>query len=216
MFYIDHILKDGRLAVADTDDGVIDIVSQDEYNSYINQGIKIYYWNEAKGYITSSLNRNCNYRFYRKLQRNCDEAELKEYLNKYSIYHIAQKLNEFNTSLDLNKLCRLFDYSQTQGYYILALGLTDDMTLFCIIDEEYNMSCKVINGSWHFEKFPSCSGDYIAGLINRFIANSSSIDCDETYLMLYSQDLTIICLISHYTLTDTPIYIYNPERKVIK
>lgn len=215
MFFVDHVLKDGRLAVADTDDGIIDIISNEEFKEYSKRGIKINYWDEAKSQITSSLNRNCNYKLYRKLQRNCDESELKEYLDKYSIYHIAQKLNEFNTELDLNKMCRLFDYSQTQGYFILVLGLVDDMVMLAIIDEEYNMACTILRGSWHFEKYPSCNGSFLARMINKVGLSYPSLNLDEPYITMYSSDLSVICFISHYTLCNNPIYLNNPERKII-
>ena len=215
MFFVDHVLKDGRIAVADTDDGVIDIITKEEYNSYATQGIKICFWNEAKGYITGSLNRNCNYRLFRKLQRNCDERDIKEYLDTYSIYSISQKLNEFNTSLDLNKMCRVLDYSQSQGYYILILGLSDDLTMLAIITDEYNMACTVVKGTWHLEKYPSCNGTFLARMINSVGLSYPSLNLDEPYITMYSKDLTRICFISHFALTGQPIYLENPEKKII-
>ena len=215
MFFVDHKLKDGRLAVADTDDGVIDIVTMREYNDYLSQGIRICFWEEAKGYITGSMNRNCNYKLFRKLQRDCDERSIKEYLEMYSIYSISQKLNEYNTSLDLDRLCRVFDYEQTQGYFILALALTDNMTLLAILDDDYNMACTVINGVWHFEMYPSCSGSFLARLINKAGLGYPSHQLDEPYIIMYSQDLQIICLVSHYSITGSPIYLKNPERKIL-
>lgn len=61
MFYIDHYCEDGRIAVADSDDGAIDLITKKELQDYINQGIQILTWQDAKGFVTARMNHNCNY-----------------------------------------------------------------------------------------------------------------------------------------------------------
>lgn len=218
MFYIDHMdFKNEKYAVADSDDGVIDLISLQEFNEYGRQGIKINTWDEATSLITGRMVRNCNYHLWKKLQRGCSSDELSEYLRKYSVYNISEILNKYADCLDLNTPCKIFDYSQTSNYFIFTIYLMSGNLLAVRVDSDYDVVVCYINGNWHYEKYPSCSGNMLARLFNKFDLNTSGIIADEPYLLLYSSDNSRLLLFRHYDFSiNNALLVVNREKFVLE
>lgn len=168
MFYIDHYCEDGRIAVADSDDGAIDLITKKELQDYINQGIQILTWQDAKGFVTARMNHNCNYYLWRKLNRNCSEDELMEYFQKYSNYTVVHNTQQF--VVDYNARCRIFKYSEVSNYFIVVLFLKGGFPLIMRINDEYECIAQVIQTPCIFKSYPSCSG---------FLTNSQELSATE-------------------------------------
>lgn len=214
MFYIDHIDTVNKLyAVADSDDGAIDLITEDEYKEYVKQGIKINNWNEAKTMITESMNRNCNYHLWRKLSRNCSNRELAEYLGKYSVYTISQKLNEFSLTLDLSYCCKIFDYSQTNGYYFIALGLSNKSLLLLEINSEYRTIALITPVICHFEQYPSIAGNFISRLLKKQGVDTDGIIPDEAYAVLYIDGTNEVLLVNQYRMGFSECFVTKKLNK---
>ena len=214
MFYIDHIDTVNKLyAVADSDDGVIDLITEAEYKEYAQQGIKIYDWNAAKTMITASMNRNCNYCLWRKLSRNCSNDELAEYLSKYSVYTISQKLNEFGLALDLSYCCKIFDYSQTNGYYFIALGLSNKSLLLLEVNNDYRAIALITPVICHFEQYPSIAGNFISRLLAKQGVSSDGIIPDEVYAVLYIDGTSEVLLVNQFRMGFSECFITKKLNK---
>lgn len=212
MFYIDHI-ENGMYAVADSDDGVIDLISQKELNEYIASGVAILPWEQAKLLVTGRMTKNCNYNLWRKLQRGANSGELVEYLGEYSVYHIADILNKYQVSLKLDKSCKIFDYTGTSNYFIFTVYLSDNTLLVVEVTSDYEVIVLRLNSVWHFEKYPSCAGNLISRLAKKYSLDMSGVVYDEPYLLLYSLSNTEICLVNHYSMQT--ILIHNAGGNVL-
>lgn len=200
MFYIDHYNSDGTVAIADSDDGAIDIVTKQEMQEYQNQGIQILTWNEAKAYVTGRMNHNCNYYLWRKLNRNCSEDELMEYFQKYSNYTIVHNANSIGSGIDYSKRCRIFNYVETLNYYIIVLFLKNGFPLVLRIDAEFECISYVIQEPCIFKSYPSCSGFMVKQLLNKKnILGNYNLKADEVYLILYSLETKYIVLFNQFT-----------------
>lgn len=206
MFYVDHFDSRRKLyGVADSDDGVINLVTKEELLDFKQSGINIMSWNQAKQYITSSMNRNCNYHLWRKLVSNCNESDLVEYLKTYSVYTIACKLNELSTSIDFSKRIRLFDYSQINEYFLIVLPLQNQEMLIFRIDSDFECVCIHIPAGFHQETYPSIAGNFIARQLQRQCCDFSGIYPDETYLVFYNSNNTKLLLVNQYRLGSSCI-----------
>lgn len=204
MFYIDHYCEDGRIAVADSDDGAIDLITKKELQDYTNQGIQILTWQDAKGFVTARMNHNCNYYLWRKLNRNCSEDELMEYFQKYSNYTVVHNTQQFG--VDYNARCRVFKYSETSNYFIVVLFLKGGFPLIMRINDEYECIAQVIQTPCIFKSYPSCSGFLIKNLLKRKnIVGDFNIVSDETYLLFYDRYSGDIILFNEYTFNVTYI-----------
>lgn len=208
MFYIDHFdFKNQLYGIADTDDGVVDLITVEEFDKYTNQGMEILNWDRAKTQITGRMVRNCNYSLWRKLQRGCSSDELVEYLTKYSVYHISDQLNKYALCIDFSKGCKIFDYSNTSNYFIFTVYLSNGSFLAVRIDSDYNIAVCMINGIWHYEKYPSCAGNVYARLFKKFNIDTSGIIADEPYLFLYSSNNLELILLNHYSFSMNTLLI---------
>lgn len=206
MYYIDHT-EGNLIGVADTKDGVIDLLTREQVQQCKNEGLQILTWNDAKGQITASLNRNCNYHLYKKLERNCSDNDLLEYLQKYSVYTFVNETYKSGTQLDLNGCCRLFDYSQTKGFFIIVLGLSDGSKLFGRIDgNSYQLVCETLKINAKFNVYPAIGGSFV-----RRLALKQGIEINEpnfydnmAYAVLYDSNFTkvyLVCLDSFNIIT---------------
>lgn len=218
MFYIDHIDKEKRLyGVADSDDGAIDLLTQEEFEKYSSLGYQILSWDDAKKYITGKMNKTCNYSLWKKLERGCYPSELVEYLEKYSVYHIAEYLNKYGLSLDLSRGCKIFDYSGSSNYFIFTVYLSDGSLLILRIDSDFEVVVERISGNWHFKKYPSGAGSLYGRLFKKYDLDVSGIKADENYLLLYSSSNLELILVGHYSLSLNSVLVkQNPNKVVIQ
>lgn len=217
MFYIDHVNKDKKLiGVADSDDGAIDLITRSEFDNYLSKGIDIIDWGRASQIINASMVKNCNYHLWKKLQRDCTSDTLTEYLARYSVYDIANLLNKFGLCLDLDKECKVFDYSVTSNYIIFTVTLSDNSVLLARIDSSYGLVVDRLDNSWHYEKYPSCAGFLLAKLFKRYGIDTSGIIADEPYLLLYSTDNLELILINHFSMKEGVLKKKNKDGVVIK
>lgn len=200
MFYIDNIDNENNLyGIADSDDGIIEYLDKNKLIDLENHGLKIHTWDSAKTIVTLSMNKNCNYRLWRKLVRDCSDSDVFEYLKSHSVYSITNKLNEYNTQLHLRRLCRCFDYSQTNSYYLIVLGLLNGFTLLLRIDSDYNCIVSVVEANLHFEKYPSCAGNFISRLYAKQ-GGTCDVVADELYILMYNEYNSLAYLINQYKL----------------
>lgn len=204
MFYIDHYCDDGRIAVADTDDGVIELVTHQDIQNYNKQGIQILTWQEAKRFVTAKMNNNCNYYLWRKLSRGCSEDELMEYFQKYSNYTVVH--NSQSYGVDYNARCRIFKYNEIYNYFVVVLFLKGGFPLIMRINDAYECLAQVIETPCIFKSYPSCSGFLIKQLLKRQNINENfNIVSDEVYLVLYERHTNDIILFNEYTFNITYI-----------
>jgi hypothetical protein len=182
MFYIDHI-ENGKVGIADSDDGVIEFV---DANKVQNLGVAVLDWNNAKKYITSSMNRNCNYHLLRKLQRGCSTSELSEYLTKYSVYTISQYLNLNNCYIV--DVMKIFSYIETNEFISFVLKLSNSDVVIVRVTMEYECYVDLVGKNLCFKKYPSCAGNLIYRLAQKHGLNLQNIQADDIYLMMYSAD----------------------------
>lgn len=204
MFYIDHYCDDGRIAVADSDDGVIKLVTQQDIQDYKSQGIQILTWQEAKCFVTAKMNINCNYCLWRKLNRGCSEDELMDYFQKYSNYTVVH-YSQYS-GVDYNARCRIFKYNEVSNYFVVVLFLKGGFPLIMRINDSYECIAQVIETPCNFKSYPSCSGFLIKQLLKRQNINESfNIVSDEVYLLLYERYTGDIILFNQYTFNITYI-----------
>lgn len=198
MFYIDHYCDDGRIAVADSDDGVIELITKQQMQEYANHGIQILTWQEAKGFVTTRMNNNCNYCLWRKLSRGCSEDELMEYFQKYSNYTVVH-MSQFS-GVDYNTRCRIFRYNESCNYFIVVLYLKGGFPLIMRINDSYECIAHIIETPCVFKSYPSCSGFLIKQMLKRRnITENFNIVSDETYLLFYERYTGDIILFNQYT-----------------
>lgn len=199
MFYIDFIdNKNNLYGVADTTDGIINVITFEQLKEYRDKGIEILTWNDAKGFITSRMNYSCNYKFYRSLLKMNNSLELKEYLKWHSVYEIANFLNKNNLFIDLTRDIKLYDYSQTKGYFMITLYFSNgEVGIIRVVNDNIVCICK-LDGHWRFGNQPSGSGFmYKNFLINKGVSDVNDL-CDyTTYLLFYSKDYNRVALVSH-------------------
>lgn len=198
MFYIDHYCDDERIAVADSDDGVIEIITKQQMQEYANQGIQILTWQDAKGFVTTRMNNICNYCLWRKLNRGCSEDELMDYFQRYSNYTVVH--NSQFSGVDYNSRCRIFKYNEVSNYFVVVLFLKGGFPLIIRINDTYECIAQVIKTPCIFKSYPSCSGFLIKQMLKRkSITENFNIVSDEVYLILYERYTDDIILFNHYT-----------------
>lgn len=206
MYYIDHIDTNKKLyGVADSNDGIIEMLSQKDFNNYVSNGIEILTWDKAKTVITGKMNRICNYHLWNKVKRGSSGDEMLEYLRKYSVYHISEILNKFGTAIDFSKKCKIFDYSITSNYYIMTFYLVNGSIVVLRIDSDYDVEINML-GNFHFEDYPSCSGDFLRRYLRQKGFDVTNI-IDSPYLVLYSQNSSEILLVNHYDMINSNVLV---------
>lgn len=210
MFFISHKVDD-KYAVVDTDDGVIDLFTSTEIDTYRYKGFTILTYKEASVKFTDKMYRVSLSKLYKKLSKLSYDTELKDYLNRYAVYSILDILVTNNLVLNLDNLCRLFDYSQTGGYFVLVLGVSGNKTLICTIYDELAIDTVILDGNIKFGLYPSCSGWQINKLLSKVNSSSDVISDSCTYLLMYSDDYSSIHIVNHYDL-DVAYCVSNPSR----
>lgn len=186
MLFIDHENKDGTVAVCDTDDGVIENISRMRCANLQSSGVVILSWSNAQSKLTVAMKLKSVKCFFRKIKVASDD-ELYAYLKTYSFYPITEVLNKWHTSLDLDRMCRLFNYLETEQYVIVVLGLSNGDTLIVNMCEDLTFVMKVIRGSWFFKTYPSCSGEFFN---RRALKRGVSLDLnsEEAYLHMVDRN----------------------------
>ena len=213
MFFISHVANN-KYAVVDTDDGVIDLLSRHEYIFYQAKGFNIMSWQDVKGYITEKMYRHSVSKLYKYLLKCNSDAELAQYLHFNVVYPIVDILNSHGLQLSLRNLCRFFNYSQTGGYFVIVLGVSDNKTLVCTIYEELAIDTKILDRDIKFGLYPSCSGWQINRLLAKVNLSFNALSDSCTYLLMYSDDYSTIHIVNHYDL-DVMYCVSNPSRKML-
>jgi hypothetical protein len=204
MFYIDHYEENNIIAVADSDDLVIDKITFEELEEYKKKGVAIYSFKEAKSFITSKMVANSAYFLFRKLNRGCSEEEFMEYIPQYSVPHLADLFDKLNTCLDVKRGCKIYDYNASKGYYIILLYTKNNFTIYIRVDGTYHITVGSSEGILLPNKYPSASGEFYSRLFKKHNINVN-FDLNKTYLLLYNECLTNVHLVAHDKMYDSCI-----------
>ena len=204
MYYIER-RNNNSIFVTDTKDSVTEELTLEQYNNFLSNGISIGDWFEAAKYITESMNCGCNYKFYNKLKRYCDEYNLKEYLSDNAVFTLTNFLVKSGLSIDLNGEFKVYNYSETHGFIACSIPLSDNSRVILKVNELNKAGVVHIDSGYITKMYPCCRGYMTMRVLN---ISGLSLDSNEIYLSLYNDFIGKICIVNLSRLIGEESIIY--------
>lgn len=186
MYYIDHYEGD-LVAVADTKDNVMELITRDQIEELKKKGIRIETWESAKMLLTESMLYNCYYRLYSRLVRMTNIMDVVEYLQSHSIYAIAD-VSGGTAYIDFTKQIRVFDYNEVDEMFIISMYLNNGLLLLLKITRTGMIWYYLLPSGWSLQKYPIGSGVLYKNLFKKY---NITLNLNDSVLYVNAYDLSL-------------------------
>lgn len=218
MYILSH-MSDKLYAVGDTKDNVLELISHETYQKYINMGVSIEPWTNAKSFITSAMIRNCGYQIYRKMRYTKDDSEMLSYLQCLLIYPLTDIYTSLSTEPMWDSNCRVFNYIDSLELCYFLIRLKNGYSVLLRVLEDYSVVTVVIPFPVVTSYYPSGSGRLYNTNFRRNGISAQSLPEYALYCSLYSPDFSKMYLYNIFDMEKydfTPIVIDLPNKEPIK
>lgn len=218
MYILSHI-ENGKYAVADTDDRVIELLSKEQFESYKLSGVDIETWEGAKSWVTYTMLRTSAYKVYNQIKRSLTGADLLEYLQTHIIYRLSHIYNQFSVSPDWSRGIKVLDYGDTQGFFIVVIWLSNNQRAILKVTENNESFTQLVPYTCDYKNYSAGSGYMYNIVLKRNGLEIANLDESTIYTMLYSDDFSKLYFIDISSLGNdryNACYINNPSRQPLR
>lgn len=219
MLFVSHSIKiNGQelYGVVDTDDSVIEFITLSDYNNYLCQGISIIDWNTAQYNLTPSLVSRNNIKLYNRAKRMSHINDIIDYFKQFICYRMIDTFVLFKTGIDFNGDFRLYDYSETDGMFIIVVPLLNKMSCILKVFEYGDLQVGLLMEGFSFKKYPIGSGVLYHNLFRKHCVNPMGVHANCLYMCAYKDDTMDLLMLNISNLgTEKPLLIPNPKKVVL-